>query len=140
MIVDANVILRAFLPNEGQGQAQALIRDHVLEHAQLAAPELLLYEVTNAVVQARRRGRLTDEQAESVLSSFEGLAITLKPVGWRPMFSVAQRFDRSTYDAAYLALAEADDQILVMGDARMYNAVHEHFPQVRWIGDYPGHG
>lgn len=138
MIIDANVILRAFLPDEEQDQAQALIRDHVLGHVHLAAPELVLYEVTNAVLQAVRRGRLTSDQADGILSSFEGLALTVKPVGWRAMFSIAQRLGRSAYDAAYLALAEADDQPLITGDTRMYNAVRAEFPLVRWIGDYQG--
>ena len=34
----------------------------------LVAPTLLLYEVTNAVVQARRRGRISDEQAGKILN------------------------------------------------------------------------
>jgi len=49
---------------------------------------------------------------------------------------VALRFDRSAYDAAYLALAEATDQPLFTGDSRMYNAVREHLDWVKWIGDY----
>jgi predicted nucleic acid-binding protein len=137
VIVDASVILRAFFPDEEQERAQALIRDHVIGQVQLEAPDLLLCEVSNAVVQARRRGRLTDEQAEDILSSVEGLGITLRPVDWRQMVPIAMRFDRSAYDAAYLALAEADAQPLITGDARMYNAVREHLPHVRWIGDYP---
>jgi predicted nucleic acid-binding protein len=136
VIVDASVILRAFFPDEEQDQAQALIRDHVIGHLQLEAPDLLLYEVTNAVVEARHRARLNDEQAADILSSFEGLGITFKPVSWKQMLPIALRFDRSAYDAAYLALAEADDQPLITGDARMYNAVREHLPWVQWIGDY----
>jgi predicted nucleic acid-binding protein len=136
MIVDASVLLRAFFPDAEQERAQALIRDHVIGHLALEAPDLLLYEVTNAVVQARRRGRVTDEQAEDILSSFEGLGIVLRPVRWQDMFAIALRFDRSAYDAAYLALAEASEQLLITGDARMYRAVHEHLPRVRWIGDY----
>ena len=136
MIVDASVILAAFFPDEEQTEAQALIRDHVIGRLQLVAPNLLLYEVTNAVVQARRRGRISDEQAEDILSSFEGLGIALRPVTWQQMLPVALRFDRSAYDAAYLALAEATDQPLVTGDSRMYNAVREHLDWVKWIGDY----
>ncbi len=136
MIVDAGVILRAFFPDEEQERAQALIRDHVIGHVELEAPDLLLYEVTNAVVQARRRGRVTDEQAQDILSAFEGLGITLRPVRWQDMFPIALRFDRSAYDAAYLALAEAGEQLLITGDARLYRAVHEHLPRVCWIGDY----
>ena len=136
MIVDASVILGAFFPDEEQTEAQALIRDHVIGRLQLVAPSLLLYEVTNAVVQARRRGRISDEQVEDILSSFEGLGIALRPVTWQQMLPLALRFDRSAYDAAYLALAEATDQPLVTGDSRMCNAVREHLDWVKWIGDY----
>ena len=137
MIVDASVILSAFFPDEEQTQAQGLIRDHVVGRVELAAPTLLLYEVTNAVVQARRRGRISDEQAENVLSSIEGLRIALRPVTWQQMLSVALRFDRSAYDAAYLALAEITNQPLITGDRRMYNAAQEHLNWVQWIGAYP---
>jgi len=136
VIVDASVILRAFFPDEEQAQAQALVRDHVTGHIDLAAPTLLLYEVTNAAVQATRRGRITGEQAKDILTSFEGLGITLEPVSWQQMFTLAKRFGRSAYDAAYLALAEATGQPLITGDLRMYNAVHEQLNWVRWLGDY----
>jgi len=137
MIVDASVILSAFFPDEAQDQAQALIRDHVIGQVQLAAPTLLLYEVTNAVLQARRTGRISDEQAEGILSAFEGLGIALEPVTWQQMLSLAVRFDRSAYDAAYLALAQMTEQNLVTGDSRMYNAVCDQVDWVQWIGDYP---
>lgn len=136
MIVDASVILRAFFPDEDQPQAQALIREHVVGRVELAAPTLLLYEVTNAVVQARRRGHISDEQAEKILTSFEGLGIALKPVTWQHVLPLALRFDRSAYDAAYLALAKTSEQPLITADRRLYNAVHEHLDWVQWMGDY----
>jgi predicted nucleic acid-binding protein len=135
MIADASVILAAFFPDENQAQAQALLRDHVAGHMRLAAPDLLLYEVTNAVLIAVRRGRIADEDAEAILSAFEGLGIELCPVAWREMLPLARRFDRSAYDAAYLALAEARDEPLVTADLRLYNAVRGELDWVRWIGD-----
>ncbi len=137
MIVDASVILSAFFPDEAQAQAQALVRDHVMGRVELAAPGLLLYEITNAVVQARRRERITDEQAQNVLASFEGLGIALREVSWEQMLPLAVRYDRSAYDAAYLALAEISGKPLITGDRRLYNAVHEHLDWVRWVGNYP---
>jgi predicted nucleic acid-binding protein len=137
MIVDASVILRAFFPDEDQARAQALVRQHVMGHVQLVAPTLLLYEVTNAVVQARRRGRISAEQAENTLASFEGLGIALRPVTWQQILPLALRFDRSAYDAAYLALAEATGQPLITGDRRLYQAVREHLAWVRWLGAEP---
>lgn len=136
MIVDASVILSAFFPDEDQAQAQALIREHVIGRVELIAPSLLLYEVTNAAVQARRRGRISDEQAGILLTAFEGLGISLRQVPWQQILPLALRLDRSAYDAAYLALAEMTGQSLITADRRMYNAVHEHLDEVQWIGDF----
>jgi predicted nucleic acid-binding protein len=136
VIVDASVILSAFFPDEEQSQAQALIRDHVTARVHLVAPSLLLYEVTNGVVQETRRGHISNEQAEEILTALEGLAIASEPVSWQQILPLALHFDRSAYDAAYLALAQAAGQPLVTGDRRMYNAVHDHLDWVKWIGDY----
>ena len=135
MIVDANVILRAFFPDEMQLKAQALIRDHVSGRVRLIAPTLLTYEVANAVLQAVRRERVTDEDAKAILVAVEGLSIEAEPVFWQQMLPLARRFDRSAYDAAYLALAEAREESLITGDLRLYNAVHDHLDWVQWIGD-----
>jgi predicted nucleic acid-binding protein len=134
MIVDASVILQAFFPDETQDQAQAVIRDHVAGHIPLVAPTLILYEMTNAVVQAIRRGRITEEDGEAILTAIEGLGIEIEPVAWQSMLSLAQRFDRSAYDAAYLALAEARGEPLVTGDRRLYHALRDDWDQVLWIG------
>lgn len=49
MIIDANVILRGYLTDEAQPQAQALIRDSVAGRLELRAPTLISYELCNAV-------------------------------------------------------------------------------------------
>jgi predicted nucleic acid-binding protein len=135
MIIDASVVLRAFFPDEAQLDAQSLIRDHVSGRVQLVAPTLLTYEVANAVLQAVRRGRVTGEDAEAILVAVEGLGIETEPVSWQQMLPLARRFDRSAYDAAYLALAEARGEPLVTGDEKLYNTVHGHLDWVRRIGD-----
>jgi predicted nucleic acid-binding protein len=136
LIVDASVILSAFFPDENQHYAQALIRAHVSGHEPLLAPALLWYELTNAVLQAVRRQRITDEQSRVILEAFEGLDIETRPVGWREILALARQFDRSAYDAAYLALAQTTGQRLITGDRRLYNAVKDHLDKVCWIGDY----
>ena len=78
---------------------------------------------------------MTDETAEGILASIEGLGITTEGVSWRHMLRFARRFDRSAYDAAYLALAEARGEQLVTGDRRLYNAVHGELDWVKWIGE-----
>jgi predicted nucleic acid-binding protein len=56
-------------------------------------------------------------------------------VTWQQMLPLARRFDRSAYDAAYLALAEVRREPLVTGDLHLYNAVRDHLDTVRWIED-----
>jgi predicted nucleic acid-binding protein len=136
MIIDANVILRAFFPDESQEKAQAVVRDHVAERVRLKAPDLLPYELSNAVWQAERRERISQDQADQIISSMEGLLVEIQPLEWGEMLPMARHFECSAYDAAYLTLAQKLSERLVTGDKRLYNAVHEHLDWVVWIENY----
>jgi predicted nucleic acid-binding protein len=137
MIVDASVLLHAFLPDEVQPNALALVREHVSGRLQLKAPALLPYELSNAVWQAERRGRINLDQVERVIKSFANLEIDLIPQGWGEMLPLARQFGLNAYDAAYLALAQQLGEAFITGDLRLYHAVHPRLEWVLWIGDYP---
>ena len=137
MIIDANVVLRAFFPDEAQAQAQMVLRDHVAGRLRLAAPALLPYELSNAVWHAERRGRISRIQADEILEAMVGLNIEIIPQSWGVMLPIARKFDCSGYDAAYLALAQLQDQPLLTGDLHLFNAVHSQFDWVLWIENYP---
>ena len=138
MIIDASVVLRSFLPDEeGRDKAQALIRAFVQEEIELLAPSLLHYEVTNAVLQAVRRNRIELEKGREILTTVLELGIPTVEVPWQRTLELAHTYDRSAYDGAYLALAEAQNSPLVTGDRRLYNAVKDHLPWILWIEDYP---
>ena len=136
MIVDANVILRGYLMDVAQPQAQALIRDSVAGRLELRAPTLISYELCHAVWQAERRGRVTSDQVEQILRSVEGLGIGLEAVSWQEALPLARRFGCSAYTAAYLALAGSRDEPFITGDLKLFNAVHSSLGRVQWIGDY----
>ena len=135
MILDASVLLSAFFPDEAQPQAQILLRQHASGQVRLKAPTLLLYEVSNAVWQAERRGRITGAQADEILQAAAALQIELLSLEWGEMLPLARRYGRSAYDAAYLTLAERCGEALVTGDERLYNAVHAELDWVVWIGN-----
>jgi len=136
MIVDASVLLSAFFPDEVQPQAQALLRQHAAGQVRLKAPELIKYEVSNAVWQAERRGRISEAQAAEILQTTAALHVDLLPLEWGEMLPLARRFGRSAYDADYLTLAEKLNEQLVTGDKRLYNAVHQQLDWVVWIGNF----
>jgi predicted nucleic acid-binding protein len=136
MIVDASVILSAFFPDEAQVQAQAVLRQHAAGRERLKAPTLIVYEVTNAVWQAERRGRISSAQADEILRAAAGLDVVLLPLQWGESLPMARRFARSAYAAAYLALAEGQREPLITADERLYNAVHPKLKWVLWLGAY----
>ncbi len=137
MIVDASVVLMAFFPDEaGHDPAQALIQSHVFGAVELHAPTLLPYEITNAVLKAVSRGRIPLATAQDILDTFDALQIDLYPVPLNRSLALAHRYQRSAYDAAYLALAEAMDTPFITGDRRLYQALHHELPYLLWIGDY----
>ena len=135
MILNASVLLSAFFPDETQEQAQSVLREHEAGRVLLKAPALLTYEVTNAVWQAERRGRISSVQTNEILQA-AGLDIELFPLEWGESLPLARRFGRSADDAAYLTLAERLGETLITGDLRLYNAVHPALGWVGWIGDY----
>ena len=136
IVIDASALLCGFLPDEAQPGAQALIRDHALGRLALCAPTLLSYEVTNAVLVAERRGRISREEAGQIVDAVVRLGIEEDAVGADAMLRFAHEYGRSAYDAAYLALASANGEELITGDRRLFNAVRDRLAWVRWVGDW----
>lgn len=60
----------------------------------------------------------------------------MHPVPLTQSLDLAYRHNRSAYDAAYLALADALNAQLITADRRLYNAVHQKLGWVLWITDY----
>lgn len=137
MIIDASVLLQAFFADEAQSQAQTVVGEHIAGHLRLKAPALLPFELSNAIWNAERRGRITADQGDEILLAMGELEIEIVPTGWGEALPLARKFGRTAYDAAYLALAQRLDEPFITGDLRLFNAVHPHLDWVRWIGDYP---
>jgi predicted nucleic acid-binding protein len=136
MIVDASVLLSAFFLDEAQARAQSLVREHLTGRVPLKAPSLLPYELSNAVWQAERRGRVTRSQADEILKAMIGLKIEIISQPIAAMLPLARRFNCSAYDASYLALANECKESFITADERLYAAVHADLDWVIWLGDY----
>lgn len=138
LALDASVVLKSYLPEEGSAQAQAIFKDWALGHVELLAPALMPYEVTNALLVALRRGRIDEARAEEILGEFMRLRIPTQGLAGleERAWALALEHQRTAYDAAYLALAEREGVPLITGDKRLYNAVKGKLQWVRWVGDY----
>ena len=115
-VFDASVVLRAGIDRTTSARKwMALLRDG---RVRVVCPELVYSEIGNAFVRHVRSKRISFESARASL----GIA-TQFPFEMRPnralceaAASVAVGTGLTAYDAHYLALAEAEDALLVTAD------------------------
>ena len=85
----------------------------------LVAPEILPYEVGNALVVVRKKGRLTDREVLQALASAQQIAVTLLPVTIPSAVKLAMQFRIYAYDAYYLQCCIENRLPLLSLDVRM---------------------
>jgi predicted nucleic acid-binding protein len=137
LVIDASVILKWYLPDEEFAQkALNILYRHVSGEIALYAPTILPYEILNALIVAERMGRVNEEVTKNAFNAFLDLEIGfLNPfLDYQGIISLARSFDRSVYDASYLAVANKRDIDFLTGDKRLFNAVKKELKSVKWIG------
>lgn len=143
LVIDASVVLAFYLPAEPyKVQALTLLADYVAGAVKLVMLTLTHYEVLNALSRAVRGlktgQKISRDEALAILSALARLKLAEQSIQAleRRILEIAERYQRSGYDAAYLALAEHLGADLITGDERFYNAVKDHFPQVQFVASY----
>lgn len=137
IVIDASVALKWFLRDEKYGDlALSLLDRFVRGEIELSAPSLMVYEVINGLVIAQRKGRIAEERVLHSISGFIDLGITFVDVTGLEarILHFCRAYDRSAYDASYLAVAEQESLALVTGDERLYNSTKGKESWVKWIG------
>jgi predicted nucleic acid-binding protein len=88
------------------------------------------------VLRTQRKGRIAEEQVLTSISGFLNLGITFVNVAGLEarVLHFCRVYNRSAYDASYLAVAEQDSVALVTGDERLYNSTKGKAAWVKWIG------
>ncbi len=115
IVVDASVVATA-LADDGADGKRARAR---LSIEPLAAPELIDLEVTSVLRRLTSSGRMDAQRADQAIADLQ--ALRLRRVAHRPLLARcwALRNNVSPYDAAYVALAEVLDAVLVTADTRL---------------------
>ncbi|CAN5182787.1 hypothetical protein BH20ACT9_BH20ACT9_24010 [soil metagenome] len=118
LVVDASVLAPALADDTSDGDtARARLRGQAL-----AAPELIDLEVVSVVRRQLRNGDLETRRAELALADL--IDLPLRRVPHRRLLGRCWEMRRNltVYDAAYVALAELLDLVLVTADARLSKA------------------
>ena len=99
-------------PLPGSSKMRRRLRQrHVLDrlaHEEAHAPGLWELEVANVVLLAERRGRLSEAASARIIERLRDLPIRLSPNSPRlhHVLEVGRRYGLTSYDAAYLTLAQ----------------------------------
>jgi predicted nucleic acid-binding protein len=122
LVIDTSVVIKWYIPEPGATQAAALRHPD----NELIAPDLLVAEFGNVLRKKARQGELNRTEAVEIAEAFARAC----PVRLRPALAysalaveLAIRFQRSVYDALYLAVALADHGSYVTADERLINAL-----------------
>jgi len=127
-VFDASVIVRAVL--DRADDATTWLRSVGDERAEVIAPDLIYAEVANAFAQHVRQGRLAAGDAVELLANVVDLPLRVSASRGicEFAFAAAARTGLTAYDAHYLALAEAEDAVLVTADRALAAAASRSVP------------
>lgn len=121
IVVDASITLSWLLPDEQRSEAQAAIRQ-VRGDVGLA-PAGWPIEVTNGLLLAERRQRITPEQTDALLARLRAVAIRVAEAPDRTsvdaILSLAREHRLTAYDASYLELALRERAAIASLDDRL---------------------
>ena len=118
IVVDASVLAPALADDGPDGdRARDRLRGEVL-----TAPELIDLKVASVLRRAAAGGRLSERRADLALNDLVDLP--LRRAGHRPLLRRCWelRHTVTSYDGAYVALAEVLGIVLVTADARLSRA------------------
>jgi predicted nucleic acid-binding protein len=131
LVVDASVVLAWCFEDEATAATELLLDEVAASGA--IAPGLLLLEVANVLVAGERRGRLTEAHAVRLVALLGDLPIDVDPGSpdLGRLVAVARRHELSSYDAAYLELAERTGASLATLDRPLAEAARSAGVEVR---------
>ncbi len=119
VVPDASVVVKWFIEEEYTDKADELRRDYVDQLIDIAVPELIYYEVLNAL---RYSGVFGEDELINIgeaLHGFQFLELPLKGEFLRETIRRALKHGITIYDACYIAVASIEKGTLYTADEKL---------------------
>jgi len=139
IVIDTSVVLKWYLADEEYSQkALSILDKYVSNEIDILAPSLLEYEVINGLIIAKKRGRIQEKKITTAIDGFMSLEIKLINLSlyYPKVIHYCKIYNRSAYDASYLALADDEGISLVTADKGLYTVVKKDLKWVESLGDF----
>jgi predicted nucleic acid-binding protein len=127
LVLDASAAAKWFLNEPDADKTAELLEQTSQGRWQLAAPELLRYELTHVFWKRRKLG-YSRGQLDLALRELEALGLQYASLAslFSPALDVVYRMDVAIYDAFYVALAQALKGTLVTFDVELMKRVKKN--------------
>ncbi len=122
-VLDASVIIKWFIVEEDSDKATYLRKEYMKNLTQIAVPDLMLYELTNAL---RFNKNITSDKIIMALQAIFDIELSIVTPTLSELkraISISEEFDVSIYDSTYLALASLIDFQLITADEKFYRKI-----------------
>lgn len=135
-VVDASVVVKWYIPEQDHEPARDLRDDYLDGSHDLQAPELLPFEVVNALQYSSQYDGDRLVEAAETLPKY---GIEFVPFGrCGAVAAVADELDVTVYDASYVALAAEAEDVCYTADEALVKDVtgSDYGDHVALIGEY----
>lgn len=138
IIIDSSVAAKWILPEPDSSEAQRVLVEVTAAGSRLIVLDLVYPEVANAIWKQRHRGLATHDEARQFLQELTTIPVHAEPAAplLTPALEIAMTYDRSLYDALFVALVQALGLSGVTADEPLYNSIHSDFPTVILLRDW----
>ncbi len=119
VVVDASVVVKWFVEEEYSKEARLLRKAYEDGVIDIAAPDILPYEVLNALKYSGAFGEDELKEVAGILDDFQFTLYRLEGEHAAKTVEIAMRKGVTVYDAAYIALAMLLDSSLFTADKRL---------------------
>lgn len=137
--VDASVVIKWFVPEEGSDQAMELYERWNKKRVQLIAPTIIDYEVGSTIRQKLIRGEIGTNRLFSIYDFYRRLGLLLfhLPDLVQQGVTAAASIDQpNVYDVAYLLIAKQQRADLVTADEKFCRKAEVLYPFVKFYKEY----
>ena len=124
MILDASVIAKWFLEEEGTEKSLRIRDKYFKGEIDIVVPDLLIYEVLNVL----RYRDFNEEEIDKAMNSLFSMDIFFVDPSKRGMSSttkIALEEDLTIYDATYVSLSDQFETKLITADKELHNKTKE---------------
>jgi len=135
IVVDSSVVTKWFLPEVDSAKALDLIPQTLGQGGRLIAIDLIFPEVANAIWKRQRQGLITPAEGIQFLDALTSSPVHVEPSS--PLLSnayeIATQYDRSVYDALFVALMQKLNRPGITADEPLYNTTRKNFPLIQLL-------